>query len=60
MYKITIQTIAYCILAVLFTLQLNGCSGGSPSRPEGPDPKVIEAQALADSGQLSAAAKIYW
>lgn len=60
MYKITIQTIAYCILAVLFTLQLNGCSGGSPSRPEGPDPKVIEAQTLAESGQLSAAAKIYW
>ena len=59
MYKITLQTLAYCISVVLITLQLTGSSGGSPSQPEGPDPKVIEAQTLIDSGQLSAAAKIY-
>ena len=60
MCKITIQTIAYCFLVVLISLQLNSCSGGSPSKPAGPNLKLNEAQTLTRDGQLSAAAKIYW
>ena len=45
---------------MLITLQLNGCSGGSPTKPEGPGLQEDQARTLAESGQLSAAAKIYW
>lgn len=60
MYKITIQTLAYCISVVLITFQLHSCSGGSPSKPSGIDTQISEAQNLANTGQLRAAAKIYW